>query len=105
MQSGCNDDSDINLLTTIKIFYLSSFSKRYVIRRAYPTAYDDVVFVSEKTMRDILSEDLTKVEKRYNQSLNYLALDNDMLALNLKNKTNDYDRLNKQYKAQQVNET
>lgn len=53
-------------------------------------------------MRDLLSEDLKKVEKRYNQQLNYLTVDNEMLALNLKNKRQDYEKLNKQYENQQV---
>lgn len=65
--------------------------------------YDDVIFVSEKTMRDILSDDLKLVEKRYNRQLDNIGLENEMLALQLKNKNQDFDKLNKQYKTQQVN--
>ncbi|XP_031627298.1 uncharacterized protein LOC116343411 [Contarinia nasturtii] len=80
---------------------MSDFSKRCVIRSAYPSIYDDVVFVSEKTMREILSDDLKKVEKRYNRQLDSFAIDNEMLSLKLKGKDRDYDKLNKQYKAQE----
>lgn len=81
---------------------LSSFSKRYVIRRAYPNIYDDVVFVSEKTMREILSDDLKTIERRYNRQLDNITIDNEQLALKLKNKIQDYEKLNRQYAAQKV---
>lgn len=79
-----------------------SFSKRYILRRAYPTIYDDVVFVSEKTMREILYDDLKQVESRYNRQLNNITLDNETLALELKKKNQDFEKLNKQFRTQQV---
>lgn len=82
--------------------FLFSFSKRYVIRKAYPSIYDDVVFVSEKTMREILLDDLKTVERRYNRQLDSIAIESEQLALKLKNKNQDYEKLNRQYAAQQV---
>lgn len=53
-------------------------------------------------MRDVLSEDLKNLEKRYNKQLNYIGLDNEMLSLNLKNKEHDFKKLNEQYRNLQV---
>ena len=85
-----------------KLNFHFSFSKRYVIRRAYPSIYDDVVFVSEKTMKEILSDDLKTIERRYNRQLDNITIDNEQLALKLKNKIQDYEKLNRHYAAQQV---
>lgn len=53
-------------------------------------------------MREILSDDLKQVERRYNRQLDNIAIDNEQLALKLKNKIQDYEKLNRQYIAQQV---
>lgn len=84
----------------MKIYF--SFEKPYVIRRPFPKIYDDVIFVSERSMKDLLAEDLKDVKKRYDKQLNYIGLDNEMLSLNLKNKDHDYKKLHDQYKTLQV---
>lgn len=61
-----------------------------------------MAFVSEQTIKDILADDLKQVEKRYNRQLDSLALDNEKLVLKLKNKDREYDKLNREYKTQQV---
>lgn len=79
-----------------------SFDKRYVIGRTPKRIYDDVIFVSERTMKDILSEELTTLENRYNKQLNHIGVDNEELSSNLKNKDRDYKKLHEQYKNLQV---
>lgn len=53
-------------------------------------------------MREILYEDLKQVENRYNRQLNNITLDNGNLALELKKKNQDFEKLNKQFRTQQV---
>lgn len=111
-----------NLLTFLNLFQflmsikklkkpsIFSLNKNYVIRRAYPTVHNDVVgsydvcFVSDRTMREILTDDMKQVERRYNRQLDNFAVDNEQLALRLKNKIQDNDKLNRQNTSQQVNE-
>lgn len=53
-------------------------------------------------MRDILSDDLKQVEKRYNRQLDNIVIDNEQLALKFKTKIRDLEKLNEQYRTLQV---
>lgn len=52
------------------------------------------MFVSERSMRDILAEEMRKSERRYNEHLNSITNNNESLTHNLRNKNQDYDKLN-----------
>lgn len=61
-----------------------------------------MVFVSGESMKEVLSDHLKKVDKHYNLRLDSIAIDNEALALQLKDKDRNYDQLNKEYRTQKV---
>lgn len=56
-------------------------------------------------MREILSDDLKQVEKRYNRQLDNITIENEQLALKFKNKIRDLEKLNEQNRTLQVIES